>query len=271
MEATMRLNSRWLAALLILALVPLTGCGFMRKLQARDKLNKGVKAFTDQKYEAAADFFSQAIELDPDFETSRMYLATAYTSQFIPGSSDPKSEEMAQKGIETFKQVVDSAKDPADPNKRTAMLSIASLYYQLKRYDESKEWCNNVLKIDPENAEAYYRIAVIDFDDSLEKTGVQGELVDLMTPEEKAKTRAWIDEGLTCLTKALEYRRNYFDAMEYENLLWREKAKFEKDEKVKADYIRRADEVSMKALKLKLEAEKEEAALPKKLGGLGKK
>jgi tetratricopeptide (TPR) repeat protein len=267
----MRLNSRWLAALLILALVPLTGCGFLRKLQARDKLNKGVKAFTDQKYEAAADFFSQAVELDPDFQTSRMYLATAYTSQFIPGSSDPKSEEMANKGIETFKQVVDTAKDPADPNARTAMLSIASLYYQLKKYEESKEWCNRVLKIDPQNAEAYYRIAVIDFDDSLDKTGVQGELVELMTPEEKAKTQAWIDEGLTCLTKALEYRSNYFDAMEYENLLWREKAKFVTDEKEKAELIRRADQVSMKSLELKLKAEKEEAALPKKLGGLGKK
>jgi tetratricopeptide (TPR) repeat protein len=267
----MRLNSRWLAVLLILGLVPLTGCGFMRKLQARDKLNKGVKAFTDQKYDAAAQFFEQAIDLDPEFETSRMYLATAYTSQFIPGSSDPKSEEMAQKGIETFKQVVDSAKDPADPNKRTAMLSIASLYYQLKKYEESKEWCNNVLKIDPQNAEAYYRIAVIDFDDSLDKTGVQGEMVDLMTPEEKAKTQAWVEEGLTCLTKALEIRPDYFDAMEYENLLWREKAKFEKDEKAKAELIRRADQVSMKALALKLKAEKEEAAAPKKLGGLGKK
>lgn len=266
----MRLNSRWLAVLLILALVPLAGgCGFMKKLQARDKLNKGVKAFTDQKYDAAAQYFEQAIELDPDFETSRMYLATAYTSQFIPGSSDPKSEEMANKGIETFKIVVDNANDPASPNKKTAMLSIASLYYQLKNFPESKNWCNNVLKIDPQNAEAYYRIAVIDFDDSLDKTGVQGELVELMTPEEKAATQAGVDEGLTCLSKALEIRPDYFDAMEYQNLLWREKAKFEKDEKAKAELIRRADQVSMKSLALKLKAQQEEAAKPKKLGTIG--
>jgi tetratricopeptide (TPR) repeat protein len=271
MEATMRLNSRWLAVLLILALVPLTGCGFIKKLQARDKLNKGVKAFTDQKYDAAAQFFEQAIELDPAFETSRMYLATAYTSQFIPGSSDPKSEEMAQKGIETFKQVVDNATDPANPNKKTAMLSIASLYYQLKKFPESKEWCNNVLKLDPQNAEAYYRIAVIDFDDSLEKTGVQGELVEMMTAEEKAKVQAGIDEGLTSLAKALEIRPTYFDAMEYQNLLWREKAKFEKDEKAKAELIRQADQVSMKALALKLKAQQEEAQKPKKLGAIGGK
>lgn len=263
----MRVNNKWLAVLLLLAVIPLSGCNFVQKLRARDNLNKGVKAFTEQKYDAAAQYFEKSIQLDPDFEVARMYLATAYTSQFVPGSTDPKSEEMASKGIETFKQVVEGAKDPANPN-RNAMLSIASLYYQLKKYNESKEWCNKVLKVDPQNAEAYYRIAVIDFDDALEKTGVQGENVEFMSPEEKAATQANIDEALTALNKALEIRPNYFDAMEYQNLLWREKAKFEKDETKKAELIRQADLVSQKALALKLKAQEEEAKKPKKLGGL---
>ena len=125
-----------------------------------------------------------------------------------------------------------------------------------------------MLKVDPQNAEAYYRIAVIDFDDALEKTGVQGENVEFMSPEEKAATQANIDEALTALNKALEIRPNYFDAMEYQNLLWREKAKFEKDETKKAELIRQADLVSQKALALKLKAQEEEAKKPKKLGGL---
>jgi tetratricopeptide (TPR) repeat protein len=261
----MRVNSRWLAVILLLAVVPLSGCNFIQKLRARDNLNKGVKAFTEMKYDAAAQFFEKSIAQDPDFEVARMYLATAYTSQFVPGSTDPKSEEMANKAIETFRQVVDTAKDPANPN-RNAMLSIASLYYQLKKYDESKEWCNRVLKIDPKNAEAYYRIAVIDFDDALERTGVQGENVEFMTPEERTATLANIEEALTCLNKALEIRPDYFDAMEYQNLLWREKAKFEKDEAKKAELIRQADLVSQKALALRLKAEEEAAKAPKKLG-----
>ena len=267
----MRLNVRWLAVLLILAVIPLSGCGFIQKLRARDNLNKGVKAFTEQKYDAASQFFEKSIELDPEFETARMYLATAYTSQFVPGSTDPKSEEMAQKGIATFKQVVDLAKDPAKPSEsvKNAMLSIASLFYQLKKYPESKEWCNRVLKIDPNNAEAYYRIAVIDFDDSLEKTGVQGELVELMTPDEKTTTLANIDEGLKSLGKAIEIRPTYFDAMEYQNLLWREKAKFETDENAKAELVRQADMVSLKATALRLKSQQEEAKAPKKLGKIG--
>jgi tetratricopeptide (TPR) repeat protein len=266
----MRLNSKWLAVLLVLALIPMSGCSFMKKLEARDKLNKGVKAFTEMKYDAAAQYFEKTLELDPDFETARMYLATAYTSQFVPGSTDPKSERMAQKGIEMFKQVVDRSKDPTSATYTNAMLSIASLYYQLKRYDESKEWCNRVIKSNPQNAEAYYRIAVIDFDDVYEKTGVQGENVEFMSPEEKAQAQKNIDEGLTSLNKALEIRGTYFDAMEYQNLLWREKAKFEKDPAAKAELIRQADLVSQKALSLRLKAQEEEAKKPKKLGMTGK-
>jgi hypothetical protein len=59
--------------------------------------------------------------------------------------------------------------------------------------------------------------------------------------------------------------------MEYQNLLWREKAKFEKDEKAKAELIRQADLVSQKALALRLKAEEEAAKAPKKLGIAGKK
>jgi len=270
----MRLNTKWLAVLLVLAVIPLSGCGFVQKLRARDNLNKGVKAFTEQKYDAAAQYFEKSVDLDPDSdftETARMYLAIAFQSQFVPGSTDPKSEQTAQKGIEIFKDVVAKAKDPANPseNVKSAMLSIASVFYQLKKYNDSKEWCNKVIKIDPQNAEAHYRIAVIDFDDSLEKTGVQGESVDMMTPDEKAKTQANIQEGLDMLGKAIEIRPNYFDAMEYQNLLWREKAKFEKDEKAKSELIRQADMVSQKALALKMKAQAEEAKKPKKLGTLG--
>ena len=260
----MRLMSKWLAVLLLFAVIPLSGCGFIQKLKARDYLNKGVKAFTEQKYSAAADFFQKSLKLDPEFETARMYLATSYTSQFVPGSTDPKSEENALKAIETFEQVVKMAKDPANPN-RNAMLSIASLYYQLKNYPESKKWCNEVLKIDPQNAEAYYRIAVIDYDDSFEKTGIQGENVAYMSPEEKSAAQTSIDEGLTAVKKAIEIRPDYFDAMEYENLLWREKAKFEDDEQAKAELIREADRVSLKALELRLKAQEEEAKKPRKL------
>ena len=259
----MKVNCKWLVVLLLLAALPSTGCGFITRLRARDNLNKGVKAFTEQKYDKAAEFFQEAIRLDPQFPVARLYLATTYTSQFVPGSPDPKSAEMADKAIATFRDVIES--DKSNPN-INAMLSIASLYYQLKKYDESKDWCGKIQQVDPQNAEALYRVAVIDFDDSLKKTGLQGENVQFLSQEERDHTVKDIDEGLKSLEKALQLRPDYFDAMEYQNLLWREKAKFEKDEKAKTELIRQADMVAQKSLALRLKAQEEEAKKPKKLG-----
>jgi tetratricopeptide (TPR) repeat protein len=256
----MRVNKKWLVILTLVAAIPLSGCGFISKLRARDYLNKGVKAFVELKYEEAGKLFEESIRLDPEFVVARMYLATTYTSQFVPGSPDPKSKEMAQKGIATFKEIVDT-----EPTNVNCMLSIASIYYQLQEYDESKTWCNKIQSVDPNNAESLYRIAVMDYDDSLRKTGLQGESVEFLTAEDKEHTLKNIQEGLDTIEKALKIRPDYYDAMEYQNLLWREKAKFEKDAKAKAELVRQADLVAQKALAMRLKAQQEEAKKPKKL------
>jgi tetratricopeptide (TPR) repeat protein len=267
----MRLNGKWLAVLLVLAVMPLSGCGFMQKLRARDNLNKGVKAFTDQKYVEATQFFEKALDQDPNFETSRMYLATAYTQQYVPGSIDPRSQAMAYKAIDTFNKVIEKAKDPAKPNK-SAILSIATLYYQLNKFDESKKWCERVLKAFPDTAEAYYRIGVMDYDESLQKTGIKGDLAKSIidNKEEKEKVLAIIEEGLTVLKKAVDIKPDYHDALTYQNLLWREKAKLEKNQKAIDEDIRQADLISIRAVDMKIKADKEQARNPKKLGILGR-
>jgi tetratricopeptide (TPR) repeat protein len=269
----MRVNSRWLVALLLLAVMPLCGCGFITKLKARDNLNKGVKAFTDQKYNEAAQFFQRSIELDPDFpeDVPRVYMATAYMLQFIPGSVDPKSEQMALKAIATFTEVVERSEKLGKPNVN-AMLAIASLSYQMEKGEQTKEWCNRILALpsitpdDKKNqAEAHYRIAVLDFDIVNKQTGTLGENVEVLKEEDKAKIQKDIDEGLAHLGKSIEMRPDYFDAMMYQNLLWREKAKMEKDEAAKNELIHQADIAYNKSIQLKLKAEAEEAAKHKKL------
>jgi hypothetical protein len=44
-----------------------------------------------------------------------------------------------------------------------------------------------------------------------EKTGIQGENVEYMSPEEKTTALANIEEGLLNLDSALKIRPNYFD------------------------------------------------------------
>ena len=58
------------------------GCN---KLKARDQLNKGVKAYRNANYEEAIEKFKNAVEFDPDLKVAKLYLATAYAQQYVPG------------------------------------------------------------------------------------------------------------------------------------------------------------------------------------------
>jgi len=260
----MRVNSKWLVALLLLGLISLSGCNLpvVKKLKARDYLNKGVSQFSNQKFDAAAQLFEKSLELDPSFEIARMYLATAYMSQFIPGSTDPRSERMANLAIETFKQVVANAEAAGEPN-INAMLSIVGLYFNMKKYPETKDWCDRVLKIDPGNAEAYYRVAVMHYEDIHERTGLQGDKVKDMSEGEIAELQRKIEEGLAYVANALKSKDDYHEAMEYQNLLWREKAKLETDDAARAELIRQADMVAFESLQARRRAQEEAAKRPK--------
>ncbi|MDQ1387998.1 MAG: hypothetical protein QOF56_1452, partial [Acidobacteriaceae bacterium] len=86
----------------MLALVSTVGCG---KLRARDQLNKGVTAYKNAKYEEAIDHFQQAVALDPTLINAKMYLATAFAQQYIPGADTPENNKMAEQAIEQYQRV----------------------------------------------------------------------------------------------------------------------------------------------------------------------
>jgi hypothetical protein len=69
------------AVILLLAVVPLSGCNFVQKLRARDNLNKG-EAFTEMKYDAAAQFFEKSIAQDPNLKS----LACTWRQPIRPSS-----------------------------------------------------------------------------------------------------------------------------------------------------------------------------------------
>jgi tetratricopeptide (TPR) repeat protein len=211
-------------ALLLLA----TGC---TKLRARDNLNKGVQAFKSAKYAEAAEFFQKACDLDPEFPTARLYLATAYMSQYIPGAQSEENLSMAKRAHDEFMRVLEKS-----PNDAVALASIASLYYHQKKFDEAEEWYKKVIAADPNNKEAYYTLGVIawgrTFPKRMEaraklsmKPEDPGPIKDKKVREEIAAVNLpLVEEGLKNLEAALKIDPEYDDAMAYMNLLHRERA-----------------------------------------------
>src|SRR2546425_1065203 len=87
-----------------LALFSAIGCG---KLRARDQLNKGVQSYKNGKYEDAIDHFQRAVSFDSGLIVARLYLATAYAQQYIPGADTPDNNKMAEQAIEEYKHVIE--------------------------------------------------------------------------------------------------------------------------------------------------------------------
>ena len=114
-----------------------SGCS---KLRARDLLNKGVAAFKNAQFDAAVEDFKEAKDLDPSLTNARLYLATAYASQYIPGAPSPENLNHGQEAIAEYKGVLDN-----DPNNLNAIDGLASILYQMagqpfdpKKFEESK-------------------------------------------------------------------------------------------------------------------------------------
>jgi tetratricopeptide (TPR) repeat protein len=188
------------------------------------------------------DYFKNAVQLDPENTMPRLYLATAYMSQYIPGAESPENLQLAKEAKEEFQKVLE--KNPSDA---TALASLASLSYQqaqgmpdleakLKKLDEAKEWYLKLIAADPQNKEGFYSLAVIDWVKwyaawmkARAELGLKpeepGPLKDKKVKADlQTQYSAVIDDGMKNLQKALDIDPNYDDAMAYMNLLIREKA-----------------------------------------------
>jgi len=236
----MRTSRTYLGALLAATmLLAGSGCTY---LKARDHLNKGIASYRGAKYADAVEHFKAAMELDPNWSTPQVYLATSYMSQWIPGAESPENLEFASKAKAEFLKVLER-----DPKEETALGYLAMLSFNQAttgqmtpeqkeaKLNESAEWHRKRNEVKP-NKEAYYSLAVIDYQKwspvwlqaraSLKmRSGDPGPLKDKKIREDlKARFEPILDDGIQNLQKALEIDPDYVDAMSYINILIRQKA-----------------------------------------------
>lgn len=264
------LNLSLCAAALCMAMTT-AGCA---KLKARDHLNQGVNAFKTGNYATAADEFHLAIDADPTFSVARLYLATAYEQQFVPGTETDENKKYWQAAMDEFNSVL---KD--EPGNLLATESIANLYYQVKDMDNAATWNKKVIALDPKNKEAYYTLGVIAWLNFLPEDRAARNTLQ-MKPEEAAplkpdakgktlkadlKAKFWqpLTDGIESEKKALEVDPQYENAMSYMNLLIRYRADLEDTKDEYSADVKQADDWMQKAL----ETTKAKAAKKADAGG----
>ena len=268
-----RTLSRVAAALLVAVLaVTLAGCN---RFKARQLIRQGNTYFKEQLYEDALKKYQEAKELDPNEVKLEKFLAMGYMALYNPGSTHPKDQEALTKAIEHFKkylavkpddekaskflmttymnaQKYDDAieyfkdfiqKHPADS---AAVQTVAMLYARKGDFENSMVWQRKRAELEPTNPEVFYTMGVTAWDKSY------NSVPDAMTGEVR---RGIVDEGMKNLDKALELKPDYFEAMFYVNLLYREIAKLENDPAKKTELAAKADEWQKKGLEVRKQAQ----------------
>lgn len=240
-----------LAPLCGVLLLALAACGCDR-LKARDQLNKGVQAYRNAQFQPAIMHFKEAVRLDPSLLNARLYLATAYAQQYVPGGDSEDNKNTAQQAIDAFLDVL-----KYDPGNTNALASIASIYYNEKKFDEAKDYQQKWLKLEPNNPVPYYWIGVLDWaicfprsqtlrvDHNIAAPDKNGNLPPIpakLRSDLADKNGPLVDEGLKALQKAIELKPNDADTMAYLNLMLRQRADIDPDDDTRQADIKQAED-----------------------------
>ena len=235
------------------------------------KCSAGVVAYKFSDYPGAAEHFKAALDINPDLTQARLFLATAYAQQYIAGDDSAANVALAEQAIDQFKLVLND--DPSEVERYKSVVPIASLSFNLKRFDESREYYGKAIALKPDEARNYFSIALIDWTEAYKSQTKARQELGLTESEMISKPEACaalrtqnqqkVEDGIQRLQKALELQPDYDDAMGYMNLLYRERAEYECDdpEARKAD-LKAADDWTDKAIAAK-KAKAEKAAAEK--------
>jgi tetratricopeptide (TPR) repeat protein len=248
-------------------LAMLASASACNKLKARDNLNKGVRAFSNSQYQTAVEHFKLAVDLDPQLLNARLYLATAYQQQYIPGGESPENRKVGESAIATFEEVL--KQDPANVD---AVSRIGRLYFDMKNFEKAKEFQQRRIQMTPNDPEPYYWVGVINWAIAYPRAQELRKKLNIMLPKDpnkpdilppipeeeraqlEAQNKPLVTEGIDALKKAVDLKPNDDAAMAYINLLYRQMAEFEAEGPERAAHLKTADEWVEKALNAKKSA-----------------
>lgn len=257
------------AALVASAVAAGTGCD---KLEARDKLNKGVQAYRNAQFDVAIEDFKQAKELDPSLTNAQLYLATAYASQYVPGAPSQENINNGNQAVAEFKSILQQ-----DPNNLSAIDGIGSILYNMgstpyneQTVLESKSYHEKHISLAPNDPDPYYWVGVIDWAiafranrdmrEEYNKNSKGKKEIKESDPMPAAQASQFadkygstVDDGIAKLQQAISLKPDYDDAMAYLNLLYRQKADMESTPEAREADLQKADDLvdKVKAIKQK--------------------
>jgi tetratricopeptide (TPR) repeat protein len=259
-------------------LVPvLGGC---QKVRARAEMKKGNEMYHDEAYREALAQYQKGLKLDPSATFAWRSVGLSALALYRPGDNSKSNREMGDLAIKAFENYLEDY--PDDQKVRDYLIST---YVNTKKYDQALAYLEKQAQANPEDAAIQAsRVRLLIESDRLPRATEVARSMPSGQPKAEAlysigvstwdksfhgadlpieERQRFVDLGLSTMAEALKINPEYFEALVYYNLLFREKAKMELDGTKRLEYIAKADEYVAKAKvvrKKQMEEEKKKAA-----------
>jgi len=271
-----------LIAALSLSLLSLVGC---QKVQARVEIRNANDAYAKEDYATALEHYKKAREIDSqNFPDLDRMIGYSLIGLYVPEDKSPANVKNADAAIVELRKYL--RKKPDDRIAREALInlylnadriteainyfrewlkdhpadieavrSIATLYAKQGDFNESLNWYEKITLLDSKNPEAFYTYGVVCY-----------EKIAKNPPQDVAERLAIIERGKSALRRAANMRTDYFEALVYLSLLYRQQAPLETDPAKQQQLVAEADRIRNEAVAIvkKKKAEAAAAAAGKK-------
>jgi tetratricopeptide (TPR) repeat protein len=241
--------SRRAAPLLLIALLGTSGCETaIHGLKANYAAKQGNDFYKAGNYLKAIEWYRYATFLNPDLAIGYYHAALANLALYKPGSHHAKDERYSAEAVRNLQNYL-----TFNPDHEDAKNYLLNIFLQAERYDDAARFFEQELKRKEDDPEAaaglMQKLGMIyakkgDFESSLEYYKKRAEILK-DDPEalytigvlcwdkvyhggvllDLDRRTELIEMGLDYLNRANAMRENYFEAVSYINLMYREKAK----------------------------------------------
>jgi tetratricopeptide (TPR) repeat protein len=240
------------------------------KVRARSEIKEANNAYTREEWGTALTHYANARKLDSSFPELTRLIGYCHIGLYVPDDKSPNNEAHADAAINELtaylKKMPDDriARDALinmylNANRRSqaiqyfinylrdhpadleAVKSVATLYAQQGDFNESLNWYEKITLLDSKNPESYYIFGVVLY-----------EKVAKNPPADDAEKMALIERGKAALQRGIDMKPDYFEAMAYLNLLWRQQAVIDaKTDPVKGQAdVAQADAIRNRAMEI---------------------
>jgi tetratricopeptide (TPR) repeat protein len=241
------------------------GCS---KIRARTAIKDANAAYEKEDYATALKGYTMARDIDPSFPDLDRMIGYSEIGLYIPEDKSAANEGHADRAIAELSGYL--KKRPDDRIARDALInmylnanrtsqaidyfrnylqehpadleavkSIATLYAKQGDFNQSLNWYQKITLLDAKNPESFYIFGVVCY-----------EKVAKNPPADINEKRSIIDKGKSALQHAVDMKPDYFEAMAYLNLLWRQQALTETDPVKAQQDIATADQIRGKTMEI---------------------